>query len=532
MERQTSTLLVLTPYEARTAAAVFERLFPTDESSPGAIEIGVLTYLDRALAGAYQDKAEAYRLGPAALDLEVRQRHGTPFADCSAEQQDALLTELEQGVLPNFRVPPQRDFFEMLRAHLQEGLFADPAHGGNRDKLGWKILGHPGIWLENSAEENLSEEPVTKGGTIQSLEDVGYSLNGAPSEPVDVPGYDPQRGADPPSGQADVVLVGMGAMGSVVAPILTRAGLHVVGLEAGPWRTKHDFLPDELRSAYYCRGEMGPKFLSETPRWRRNKGEPTREATFSLGRMMNGVGGSVIHWGGALRRCHPHHLKYLTHVRERFGEEALPDGHTLTDWPVSYDELEPYYTKIEYLIGVAGNEDNPFVWRSKPYPLPSLRPFRTSEIFSKATKEMGLHPYPTPVAVNSEPYNGYPATTYCAWSGGVGAPKEQRWRPRPNPPPGGAAPRNFELRTRCRVVRVLNGADGRASGVEYVDAGGERRVQEARAVILCGYTFENVRLMLLSGDQKHQHGLGNGRGQLGRHFMTKMWADVYGYFPD
>ena len=184
-------------------------------------------------------------------------------------------------------------------------------------------------------------------------------------------------------GPADVVLVGMGAMGSVVAPVLARAGLRVVGLEAGPWRTKHDFLPDELRSAYYCRGEMGPKFLNETPRWRRNEGEPTREATFSLGRMMNGVGGSVIHWGGALRRCHPHHFEYLTHVRDSFGEGVLPDGHTLTDWPVSYDELEPYYTKIEYLIGVAGNEDNPFVWRSKPYPLPPLRPFRTSEFFPR-----------------------------------------------------------------------------------------------------------------------------------------------------
>src|SRR5829696_7371886 len=199
MERQPSPLLVLTPYEARTVAAIFERLFPTDEKGPGAIEIGVLTYLDRALAGAYQDKADTYRLGLAALDLAARRRSGIPFADCSAEKQDALVTELEQGVLPNFRVPPQRDFFEMLRAHLQEGLFADPAHGGNRDKLGWKLLRHPGIWLENSAEENLSEKPVTKGDTIQSLEDVGYSLEGAPSEPVDIHGDDPQRGAEPPS---------------------------------------------------------------------------------------------------------------------------------------------------------------------------------------------------------------------------------------------------------------------------------------------------------------------------------------------
>ncbi|HLL97563.1 MAG TPA: GMC family oxidoreductase [Rubrobacteraceae bacterium] len=532
MEGQTPALLVLTPYEAGTAAAAFERLFPADENGPGATGIGVLAYLDRALAGAYRDKADAYRLGLAALDLAARRRCGVRFMDCAADQQDALISDLEHGELPDVRVPPQREFFAMLRAHLQEGLFADPAHGGNRDKLGWRFLGHPGIWLENSAEENLSEEPVTKGGVIQTLEDLGYSLGGSLSEPVDIRGYDPQRGAESPNGSADVVLVGVGAMGSVVAPILARAGLRVVGLEAGPWRTKHDFLPDELGSAYYCRGEMGPKFLSETPRWRRSQGEPTREATFSLGRMMNGVGGSVIHWGGALRRCHPHHFKYLTHLRESCGEETLPEGHTLADWPVTYDDLEPYYTTVEYLIGVAGNNDNPFIQRDKPFPLPPLRPFRTSEIFRKATEEMGLHPYPTPVAVNSEPYNGYPATTYCAWSGGFGPINDERWHPGLTSVPEALATGNFELRTYCRVVRVLTDSEGRASGVEYVDAGGERRVQEARTVILCGYTFENVRLLLLSGEGRHKAGLGNDRGQVGRHFMTKMWADVYGFFPD
>jgi gluconate 2-dehydrogenase alpha chain len=532
MAGQTSALLVLTPYEARTAAAVFERLFPADENGPGATEIGVIAYLDRALAGAYREKTEAYRIGLATLDLAARGRHGAPFADCDSTHQDALVGQLEREELPDFEVPPQRDFFEMLRAHLQEGLFADPAYGGNRGKLGWRFLGHPGIWLENSAEENLSERPVTKGGVIQSLEDVGYSLDGAPSEPVDMPGYDPQRGAEPPSGPADVVLVGVGAMGSVVAPVLARAGLRVVGLEAGPWRTKHDFLPDELGSAYYCRGDMGPKFLSETPRWRRNEGEPTREATFSLGRMMNGVGGSVIHWGGALRRCHPHHFAYLSHVRERFGEKKLPEGNTLVDWPVAYDDLEPYYTTVEYLSGVAGNEDNPFVPRKDPYPLPPLRPFRTSQIFYKATKEMGLHPYPTPVAVNSEPYNGCPATTYCAWSGGFGPFNDERWHPALTSVPEALATGNLDLRTHCRVVRVLTDADGHASGVEYVDANGNLRVQEARAVILCGYTFENVRLMFLSNDDKRPRGLGNNGGQLGKHFMTKMWADVYGFFPD
>jgi gluconate 2-dehydrogenase alpha chain len=523
----------LSPYDARTAAAVFERLFPADRHGPGATQIGVLAYLDHALAGAYRDRAEAYRLGLAGIDRAARQRHGVPFADCGPEQQDAMLLDLEQGRHLGVWVPPQQEFFELLRAHLQEGLFADPAHGGNRDKLGWKVLGHPGFWPSNAAEENLATETVTKGGVLQSLEDVGYSLNGGPREPVEIPGYDPQRGAMPPTEEADVVLVGVGAMGSVVAPILAGAGLRVVGLEAGPWRTKRDFVPDELRSAYYCRGDMGPKFLAETPRWRRNDREPTRQATFTLGRMMNGVGGSVIHWGGALRRCHPHHFRYRSYVRERFGEGALPEGNTLVDWPVTYEELEPYYTRVEYLVGVAGDAArNPFVPRSRPLPMPPLRPFRTGEIFAQATEAMGLHPYPTPVAVNSEPYNGFPATSYCAWGGGFGPFEDDRWYPGLTSVPQALATGNFDLRTHCRVVAVLTDADGHACGVQYIDANGDMQVQRARTVLLCGYTFENVRLLLLSRDGRHPAGLGNNAGQVGRRFMTKAWADVYGLFPD
>ena len=102
--------------------------------------------------------------------------------------------------------------------------------------------------------------------------------------------------------------------------------------------------------------------------------------------MMNGVGGSVIHWGGALRRNHPHHFRYHTYVRERWGAQALPEGQTLSDWPFGYDELEHYYTQLEYQIGVTSDDGrNPFVPRSKPHPLPSMRPFRMGEVFRQAT---------------------------------------------------------------------------------------------------------------------------------------------------
>jgi len=131
--------------------------------------------------------------------------------------------------------------------------------------------------------------------------------------------------------------------------------------------------------------------------------------------------------------------------------------------------------------------------------MPSLQPFRTGEIFRKATEAMGLHPYPTPVAANSVPYNGFPANTYTPWSGvGFGPICDDRWYPALTSVPEALATGSFDLKTHCRVVRVLTDVDGHAGGVEYVDAGGEPRVQVASTVLLCGYTYENVRLMFLS----------------------------------
>lgn len=141
---------------------------------------------------------------------------------------------------------------------------------------------------------------------------------------------------------------------------------------------------------------------------------------------------------------------------------------------------------------------------------------------------MGLHPYLVPVGVNTEPYNGLPATTYSAWSNGFGPFFDDKWHPGLTSVPEALATGNFELRTHCRVVRILTDKDGRARGVKYVDAGGELRVQKARIVILCSYTYENVGS--LSGDTKHADGLGNNAGQVGKHYMTKMFAHVNGFF--
>ncbi|MBA2597680.1 MAG: gluconate 2-dehydrogenase subunit 3 family protein [Chloroflexia bacterium] len=512
-------------------AAVFERMFPADANGPGAGDIGVVNYLDRALAGAYADCIPAYRGGLAMLDHMSRVRHQCEFVGASSTEQDDLLRDLEKGSVPDWEVPEQRPFFSLLRAHLQEGLFSDPGYGGNRDKMGWRVIGHPGVWLENSAEENLTSERVTKGGRIQSLADVADALSRQRSDPV-VPGFDPQRGAAPPAAHADVVLIGVGGVGGFIAPLLANAGLNVVGLEAGPWWRLDEFQPDELRAVYYCRAEMGPKFKSETPTWRRNAAEPTQELTFSLGRMMNGVGGSVIHYGAWLRRFPAHNLRLRSHALECWGANAIPEGSTVADWPVTYDQLRPFFAEIEHIVGIGGDDQNAFLPHDGAYPLPSTRPFRMGEMFINAARGMGLHPHAAPVGMTTRPYNGYPAMSYSAWNNGFGSWTGDKWNPGLTRLREAIASGNFDLRTGCRATRIVTDIEGRARGVEYVDALGRPRFQAAATVILAAYTFENVRLLFLSGDARHPDGLGNSTGQLGKHFMSKMFPHVDGYFPD
>ena len=518
----------LNPREATTLDAVFERMFPADEDGPGAAQIGVTEYLDRALSGAYSHLQPAYRLGLAALDREMQTSSGKPFRAASPEEQDRVIKALEDNKLKSCPDFSGKAFFDLLRAHLQEGLFADPVYGGNKEKAGWKLIKHPGVWLENSAEENLIETAADKGGRCQSLSDLG---SGWQIPIQDIPGFDPLRGQAQPATEADVILVGVGSMNSVVAPILTEAGLKVIGFEPGPFRVGADYFPDELGAAYYCRATMGPKFATEIPRWRKNDNNPTQEATFSLGRMMNSVGGSIIHYGAWMRRFHPHHFRMRSYVQDRWGAGVLPEACALTDWPISYEELEPFYTELEHAIGIAGDETNPFVKRSRPLPMPPTRPFRLGEFFSRATRSLGLHPHQVPVGVNTIPYHGRPATSNTAWSNGFGSYTGDKWDPSLDCVPRALATGNFDLRTGCRVVRILTDENGHANGVEYVDALGRRQVQKARTIILGAYTFENIRLMFLSTGAKHPTGIGNQRGQLGRYFTTKMFAHVDGFVP-
>lgn len=152
--------------QAATVAAFAERLMPGTSRKPGATDADVLNYIDLALAGAYADQQEFYRHGLAALDEYCRSTHNAPFASLGPAQQDATIAALEAGTAAGFTWPAARAFFETLRTHTMEGMFADPVYGGNKDFAGWRLVGFPGGQIAFTAADVRSREAFTRAPIV------------------------------------------------------------------------------------------------------------------------------------------------------------------------------------------------------------------------------------------------------------------------------------------------------------------------------------------------------------------------------
>jgi gluconate 2-dehydrogenase gamma chain len=152
--------------DAATVAAFVERLMPGAPGVPGAREVGVLNYIDLALAGAYADQQEFYRAGLTALDAYCRGTHNAAFVRLDAPRQDAVIKALEDNKAPGFTWPSAGAFFNTLRTHTMEGMFADPIYGGNKDFAGWRLVGFPGAQPVFSEAELASKDAFTRGPII------------------------------------------------------------------------------------------------------------------------------------------------------------------------------------------------------------------------------------------------------------------------------------------------------------------------------------------------------------------------------
>jgi gluconate 2-dehydrogenase alpha chain len=339
--------------------------------------------------------------------------------------------------------------------------------------------------------------------------------------------------------EAEVCIVGLGATGAMAAGVLAAAGLGVVALEAGPPRTGREHLMDEL-AASNLRNVWGEaKINGEIPTWRPNARSERRRTPYHQ-RMANGVAGSSLVYGATSFRVHPDDFRVRTNTLRRYGPDALPPGSDLTDWPLTYDDLEPYYELAEELLGVSGQAGNlrgallpggnPFEGsRQHPYPLPPLRTSGLGQLFSEGARRAGYHPFPVPAAILSEPYDGRPACTYCSFCNRLACHVGAKSSMLVTVLPRALATGNLEIRPGCRVVRVVTDEHRTATGVEYAGPGGVH-FQPAGIIILATYSHENVRLLLSSCSPAFPRGVGNNAGYVGRGYMARQHLPVVGLF--
>jgi gluconate 2-dehydrogenase alpha chain len=344
----------------------------------------------------------------------------------------------------------------------------------------------------------------------------------------------------------DVVLVGFGWTASILGHELADAGLNVVALERGKFRnTVPDFttthIQDELRYAVHHALFEKPK--RETLTFR-NSMDQTALPMRHLGSFFpaSGVGGAGVHWNGQTWRFLPTDFVVRTHVEQRYGKRFIPDGMTIQDWGITYEELEPYYDKFEYLCGISGAAGNikgaiqpggnPFEGaRARGYPLPPLKRSYATVLFDKAAKDVGFKSFPCPAANTSRPYKNplgvqMGMCTYCGFCEWFGCGNYSKSSPQTTILPVLLRNRNFSYRDHCDVTHInLDSSHKRATGVTYVDENSKTFGQPAQLVILCAFAQHNVQLLLLSGIGKPYDPKSNS-GVVGRNYAYQITSSV------
>ncbi len=330
--------------------------------------------------------------------------------------------------------------------------------------------------------------------------------------------------------RVNAVVVGAGAAGGVVAKELVTAGLNVVLLERGQWQTFQDNDHDELISQRTT--VLGSAFGPDDRRYRRviKQGERWVEVFPSEGGYQNNaacVGSGTVSYGAQAWRFMPQDFR----LRSTYGP---CEGSTLEDWPISYDDLEPFYEKAEWEIGVSGDDTgNPFAPpRKRPRPMPPKAYTREGEILHAAGLRLGLHPFPIPMLRNSVPYDGRQACISCRYCVGFACEVDAKCGTQNTVIPKALATGLCDLRTGCVAARVVSDERGNVTGVEYFDPDDRLQFQPADLVVVSASATESARLLLNSKCKLFPDGLGNRNGWVGRNLQGHAYSGAFGLFEE
>jgi len=328
----------------------------------------------------------------------------------------------------------------------------------------------------------------------------------------------------------NAVVIGAGAGGGIVAKELAEAGISVVLLERGKWYTAFDCRKDDLRNQR--NPTLGNAFGPDEERNPRVVVENGKERIVypSEGSYQNNaacVGGGTTSYGAMAWR----YLEKDFRMRSTYG---APEGSTLEDWPISYQDLEPYYEKAEWEIGVSGSDEGNIFRgpRNKHLPMPPQPLNLEAQILQSAAQRLGLHPFYVPMLRNSVPYNGRPACMRCRWCVGFACEVNAKNGTQNTVIPKALATGNCELRTQCMAKEILTDSRGRVRAVAYFDENDRYQEQPADFVIVSCCAIESARLLLNSKSRLFPNGLGNRYDWVGRNLQGHTYTGAYGVFEE
>jgi choline dehydrogenase-like flavoprotein len=331
-----------------------------------------------------------------------------------------------------------------------------------------------------------------------------------------------------PATEVDFVVIGSGAAGGIMAKELSVAGFSVVVMEQGSWGKygkEQEFNKDELLNRYLP-DPIEDRLTTDPARqpntFRRNDTEKATRGSHSYGMV---IGGGTVTYGGSSWR----HLPYEFNEVSTVGAFA---GTGFADWPISYAELEPYYTKAEWEMGISGQRINSpfFAPMSKDYPVPPLPLKSSGALFEVAAKKLGLTSVSSPMAIISKDYRGRSACVHCGMCSGFGCHVKARSSSAVTMLPIAEKTGRCEIRAHSYVREISVDGKGRVTGVVYFDAQKREVFQKAKAVVLSANGSETPRLLLLSKSTLFPNGLANSSGLVGKYLMLGANATANGLF--
>ena len=327
----------------------------------------------------------------------------------------------------------------------------------------------------------------------------------------------------------DAVVIGAGAGGGVIAKELACAGLRVVLLERGRWVTAWDDGKDDLRNqrTSVLGAPFGPDD-ERNPRVAVDRRGRELVVLASDGAYSNNaacVGSGTVSYGAMAWR-------YMAQDFRMKSIYGCPAGSTLDDWPIAYDDLEPFYEKAEWELGVSGDvAPDPFhAPRRRGLPMPPLAPNREYEILKPAALRKGWHPFDIPMLRNSVPYNGRGPCMRCRWCVGFACEVDAKNGTQNTVIPTALATGLCELRTGAMAREIVLDARGHAIAVTYFDADNHLQTQPARLVVVSAGAIETARLLLNSKSRLHPNGLGNRYDWVGRNLQGHAYPRAMGLF--